>query len=314
MGRRRDGPVTRPTPAAGLRVLSVGTMRGVDIERYLSAASAAGFDAVSLRPRDVGEWVAAAAGRSVGGLRRLLDHHGLAVAEVDPVVGWESGQARGPVEDREQLAVLDAAAGLGARAVTALVSPGAPWDEPAAVDGLGTLCERAAALGLEVQVEFFAWSPLRELAVARRIVDATGAPNAGLLIDTWHLARGGGAPADVQATAVGQVLALQVADGPAQPIGDDVAAECRDHRLWPGEGAQHPEIVLASLRSRGWQGPVGVEVFGDATADPLGRARRAFLALAGLVQASAADGSDGRHDDDEDDDSHHQQRGGEPGM
>ncbi len=81
--------MTAGPPTEGqLRVLSAGTMGGVGPEAHLAAAQAAGFDAVSLRPGDVARWCDGATRRSVADLRRLLDGHGLVLAELDPVTGW----------------------------------------------------------------------------------------------------------------------------------------------------------------------------------------------------------------------------------
>jgi sugar phosphate isomerase/epimerase len=79
-----------------------------------------------------------------------------------------------------------------------------------------------------------------------------------------------------------------VSDGPARPTDEDLAADCFDSRAWPDDpaGELRPDRVVAALRRRGWAGPVAPEVFGDASADPRGRARRAALSLDGLLLAS----------------------------
>jgi hypothetical protein len=63
-------------------------------------------------------------------------------------------------------------------------------------------------------VEPFAWSPIRDVRTALELLDATDAPNAGLLVDVWHFFNGG-APLD----QLRQVAAVQLNNGPR--VSDD---------------------------------------------------------------------------------------------
>jgi sugar phosphate isomerase/epimerase len=117
-------------------------MEGVGIEAHVEAAAVCGFDAVSLRPRHVRRWLDGAAGRTLRGLVATLGRHGIAVAELDPVMGWhDPSRWPGDLLPGDVVDDLDLAAALGATAVTALVGPGEPWDHGAGIDGLGVLAE-----------------------------------------------------------------------------------------------------------------------------------------------------------------------------
>jgi sugar phosphate isomerase/epimerase len=258
-------------------VLSCGTMLGIDTETYLGASADAGFDAVSLRPAQVTAWVEA--GGTLTSLRHRLDSFGLALAELDPVMAWAPGSTPKSPHSQSSAAVLAMAQELGAHAVSALVAPGHLLDLDtqfdATVEAFAALCDAAAERGVAVQLEFFGWSALHTLADALRITAAAARPNGGVLVDTWHHARRGGTLADIEAVDPARIVALQVSDGPASASSDDLAADNR-HRQWLGDGELHPERVVASLRRRGWQGSVGIEVFGDASTDPAARARTAM--------------------------------------
>lgn len=268
---------------ADARVLSCGTMLKVDVDTYLRASADAGFDAVSLRPAQLTQWVDE--GGTLDQLRRRLEGHGLALAELDPVMAWAPGARVDPPHAARTEAVLDMAEALHAHAVSALVAPGHALDlvadREATIEAFGALCDAAARRGVVVQLEFFGWSALHTLGDALRIVQGAGRPNGGVLVDNWHHARRGGTVADVDAVDPALIVAVQVSDGPQAASGDDLAADNR-LRCWPGEGDLHPEAVVGSLRARGWHGPVGVEVFGDASADPAARAARAMRSLAGF--------------------------------
>jgi sugar phosphate isomerase/epimerase len=264
-------------------------MEGVGIEAHVEAAAVCGFDAVSLRPRHVRRWLDGAAGRTLRGLVATLGRHGIAVAELDPVMGWhDPSRWPGDLLPGDVVDDLDLAAALGATAVTALVGPGEPWDHGAGIDGLGVLAEAALARGVVVQLEPFGWSGLHDMREAAAVARAVGRSGVGVMVDTWHLERAGGGPPAVDELGVEEVLGVQVSDGPAQPTDEDLSADCFDSRAWPDDpaGELRPERVVAALRRRGWAGPVAPEVFGDASADPAGRARRAAAALDALLAAS----------------------------
>lgn len=264
-----------------VRVLPAGTMQGVSIEAHLEAAAATGFDAVSLRPRDVRSWLDEQAGRSVDGLARCLRDSSLGLSELDPVTGWSDPGSWPPTAlPTSILDELDMAASLGAVAVTALVLPEEGWDDGAGAEGLARFCAAADERGVLVQIEPFGWSPMWDVRVAADLVTRVGAPNAGVLLDTWHHQRRGGDAAALAAVPVGLILGVQASDGPATSVGPDLRHDCFAARTWPGDpaGELHPERVLASLLQRGWTGPVAVEVFGDVP-DPLQRAARTAGAL-----------------------------------
>jgi len=283
-GAGADEPIPNPI----VRVLPAGTMQGVAVEAHLDAAAATCFDAVSLRPRHLRAWTTEGPGRSLHRLAARLRELSLGVAELDPVVGWSDPRRWEESALSERiLDELEMAATLGAVAVTALVAPGEAWEPGPGTEGLAALCAAAADRGLLVQVEPFGWSALGEVTEAAAAIREIGAPNAGVLVDTWHLDRRGGDAATLEALAVDEILGLQVSDGPAEPVGADLQEDCFVARTWPGDpaGELQPERVLAALVARGWSGPVSVEVFGDGSGDPVGRARRAAEALDAMLVA-----------------------------
>lgn len=272
-----------------IRVLPAGTMEEVPIEAHLDAAAAAGFDAVSLRPRHVRTWLAAAPGRTVEGLAGRVRERALGVAELDPVTGWSDPRSWSTSDlPAAVLDELDLAAALGSRAVSALVLPAERWEPGVGIEGLGRLGAAADERDLLVQLEPFGWSPLWDLGAAAAAAEAAGAANVGVLVDTWHLDRRGGGAATVAALPIEAVLAVQICDGAALVPGVELSVDNRDGRRFPGEseGVLRPELVLAGLLDRGWLGPVAIEVFGDASSDPPGRAERAARSLRAVMSGA----------------------------
>jgi sugar phosphate isomerase/epimerase len=152
----------------------------------------------------------------------------------------------------------------------------------AATEAFAALCDRAVDAGVRMAIEFFAWSPLDTLLDTWTIVRDADRPNGGMILDTWHHARRGGTVADLRLVDLSRVWGVQIADAPRKPVLDDLAAECRDHRRWPGTGDLPLVEIVRALRHGGCHAALGIEVFGDATDEATAgdRARLAYASLA----------------------------------
>src|SRR6266436_1153022 len=90
---------------------------------------------------------------------------------------------------------LEVSARLGARNV--LVMSAEP-EEARTLERFGELCDRAAAYGLQVGLEFAIYTGVRTLAHAAEVVARSKRANASVLIDALHFSRSGGIPAHVK--------------------------------------------------------------------------------------------------------------------
>jgi sugar phosphate isomerase/epimerase len=131
---------------------------------------------------------------------------------------------------------LDRAAALGARHV--LVAGDDP-DRARLTERFAAFAVLAAEHDLTADLEFMPWTQVPDLATARAIVAAAGAPNGGVLVDALHFDRSASTQAEVAALPPGLVHYVQLCDGPAaydrSPEG--LALLARTARLMPGEGA-----------------------------------------------------------------------------
>lgn len=170
-------------------------------------------------------------------VRARLDDAGVGVHDIEAF-------AIGP---RTEVAALepDLARGalLGARRATALLHD---EDEARALDRFGTFCDLAAGFGIEVSVEFMAFSSLSTLEDCAAFVASSGKANASVLVDALHLRRTGGSPEAIARLRNGIVGAAQVCDAPLEP-GGDAFAEAVENRMVPGEGELPLAAFLAAL-------------------------------------------------------------------
>ena len=105
-----------------------------------------------------------------------------------------------------------------------------------AAEAFGALCDRAAAHGLLVGIEWLPYTNIATAADAQAIVEAAGRPNGGYCADIWHHRRGADDESLIRALPGDRVFAVQMNDGPRQPQLDDYKQDCLANRVPPGEG------------------------------------------------------------------------------
>ncbi|MGW0658619.1 sugar phosphate isomerase/epimerase family protein [Streptodolium elevatio] len=279
-------------------VLCAGTVLGSGFRERAEAASAAGFAGITLWAQD---WQRAIdEGLTAADMRAVLADNGLAVGELDAVTDWLPKAPAAPPEagadaDASGFAVpadvfWEMAEALGARSLNVVEIAGAVVEAERAAEAFAELCDRAAAYGLLVHLEFLPWSGIPDIRAAAGIVGLADRPNGGILLDTWHLYRSGGTAADLGPDLARRVNGIQISDAPALPANGtagqaphamDLMDETMHRRLLPGRGDADVAGVLAALRAAGVDAPVGVEVFSDDLA-------RLGPAAAAQVAADAA--------------------------
>ena len=131
-------------------------------------------------------------------------------------------------------------------------------DEARLTQNFGRLCEEAAKFGLQVGMEFAAFTHAVSIHQALRIVSNAGQPNSSVLIDALHLVRSGGTPADVAKLDPRLLHYCQLCDarGPRPATSGELKREARGGRYYPGAG----ELPLARILDALPEGlSVGVE-------------------------------------------------------
>ena len=96
-------------------------------------------------------------------------------------------------------------------------------------------------------------------ATMMNVVDRADRPNGGVMLDTWHLFRGGGSVTDVAAVPAELIVGIQVNDAPEVKRNARVY-QAVQHRPLPGDGVIGVAAILADLYARGCTAPIGCEV------------------------------------------------------
>ena len=88
-------------------------------------------------------------------------------------------------------------------------------------DFMARYCEAANKAGITIALEFVPYSEARTIEVGYDLVLRTGAPNFGLLVDSLHLSRSGGMPADIAKVDAGRIVFAQICDAVGNPLPHD---------------------------------------------------------------------------------------------
>jgi sugar phosphate isomerase/epimerase len=259
------------------------------LPKRIELVAAAGFTGMGIGHADL------AHAREQIGLRRvaaLLDATGMATVEVEFLRDWAATGPRRAASDRIRCDLLEAAAELGAATIK-IGASGAEESTPheSVAAELDRLATEAIKTGARVSLEPMpADGLLPTVWDGLELVFASGNPNAGLAIDSYHVARAGTAYAELlERLPRASVVAVEIADGHREVTG--TWFEDSSHaRLFPGEGSLEVSGFAAFMGALGYRGPWGVEIISSTyrkwpVADVLERAYR--TARQTLAAASA---------------------------
>lgn len=213
----------------------------------------------------------------------LLADAGLGIVEVEFLADWWTDGAVRADSDRRRELLFRAASPLGVRHVkTGLGMGGAVPDRDVLLRQFRRLAAEAADAGLLIALEPSPFSNLPTLRDGVEFVAEADHPHAGLMVDTWHVVRGGTRYAELPALLpVELVFGVELDDGRRTPRGP--AFEDTIHnRMFCGEGEFDVPSFIATLLRIGYAGAWGVEIISDELramplTDGLRRARAATL-------------------------------------
>ncbi len=234
--------------------LHTWTVDTTPLEGALAAARSAGFDAIELRRIDFKR--CEERGLSNAAVLDLVRAGGLPVSAMGVEYGWifSSGAERERLFGSFREACENAVA-LKCGLVMSAIGPGTAAPEEA-VANIVRAGEIAASHGVRLTLEYqFQHPVVRTLDILRDMIARAGRPNVGLLLDAYHLQRGGrpGAGfADVPGTEIFYVQFSDVPDAPpasAPPV----------DRLPPGKGVVRWTDLLRLLADKGYAGYLSYE-------------------------------------------------------
>ncbi len=215
-----------------------------DLDRYLGAVSAAGFEGVSLGLQQVEPCLDQVPG--------LLARHGLRCPDV--LALQISRDEEEVIRTARRLAEL-------AQAVESSFALCLFFTRitEESIDRCGRCADILAAAGARLALEMTPIGELNSISAALAVVDAVGRDRCSLMVDSFHFFRGQSTWEELESLPLDALGYVQFDDAlPA--VSDDAMFETMERRAMPGEGELDLWRFSGALVRRGWSGWVSVEV------------------------------------------------------
>lgn len=251
-------------------VLAWGTVRDASFPDRVAAARQAGYEAIGLAIPYYRALIAA--GWRDRDLAAVLAEWDVRINEVEVLFGFHGTPGPAGVPGRPGLVYADpeterTAFHLADTFGVPFVQTVGTFDTrpvgPEVADAFGGLCDRAAAHGLRVALEFVPYSSIPDLATGLAVVTGADRGNGGLCVDSWHFFRGEPDLELLRTVPAERVFMVQFNDGPVPPVDADRMTDAVHHRTLPGEGDLDLRSFLAALDRPGVEAPLSVEIYSD---------------------------------------------------
>ena len=246
-------------------------------EEKLQAARDAGFDQVEIWREDVEA--------CEGGAARLAQQ-GPGFTNLQVLRDFTGAPGALRQQKRDELRQFIAMAqALGCDTIQAPATTRADAVAEQIDEDLCWLAAEAARVDMRIMYEPMAWCSVdNTLPLAWERLQRLDQPNIGLVVDLFHICALGGDASHLDNIPAERIYEVQLCDMAAQPSPQDkeaIMAIAKHQRQLPGAGIIDVGSFVDKLKSAGYQGPVGIEVFNDdlKRLPPREAAQQAYAAL-----------------------------------
>ena len=248
--------------------LNLGTIRNYELKlkEELEVARDAGYRSVEIWFDRLSDYARSADGKGfekdkLSELRKFADSEGLTIESAIGFASWivddAERRAAGVDELKRQ---AEALAILGAKCVAAPAAGANEKIELAKIaERYRTILEACEPFGVRPLLELWGPSPtLSRISDGLAICAETGRADAALLLDVYHLYRGGNSFAALSLVAGAALPIFHMNDYPASPEREKLSD---GDRVFPGDGAAPWRQILATLGKNGFDGVLSFEIF-----------------------------------------------------
>lgn len=243
--------------------LNTSTLRGqkLGLVQELEIASQVGYEAVEPWLMEIDKYVQE--GGKLSDLKKRIADLGLTVASAIGFAPWiadnDEARAQGLEAMRRD---MDRVAQIGG---TRIAAPPAGASDQTNLD-LKKVAARyrdvlrlGEQMGVVPQLELWGFSKtLSRLSEVTFVAQEAAHRQACLLLDVYHLYKGGSDFAGLRLLSGGSLHCLHMNDFPADPPRETIKDE---HRVFPGDGVAPLRQILRDLRDAGFRGVLSLELF-----------------------------------------------------
>lgn len=252
------------TPAEPFRYcLNLGTLLGykLSLAKEVELAAKVGFRSIEPWFMTIQRYVDE--GHSLSDLRRRIEDLGLTVENAIGFATWivddEAQRQKGLEQLRRE---MDMVAQLGGRRIAA--APAGAQKTPdmdlrRVAQRYRAVLELGRKMGIVAQLEIWGGSKvLHSISEAAFVAIEAADPDACLLLDLFHIYKGGSNPSSIRLLNGGALHVFHINDYPAQPPREKVVD---GDRVFPGDGVAPVASVLRDLYAIGFRGALSLELF-----------------------------------------------------
>lgn len=194
--------------------------------------------------------------------KQILDDNGIKHREIEFLVDWYLDGERGKASLEARKLMLETAATIGARKVKiapGLHDTGQP-DINRMADAFASVCQDAAKVGVTIALEIMPFSNVRTIDSGVAIAVGANQPNGGVLVDNWHIQRGGMENNEIAKIPKQFLKAVELDDALKEIQGGGLWEDTIYHRLLCGEGCFNSPEFIAAVQNVGYNDYYGVEI------------------------------------------------------
>lgn len=258
-----DESQVRPSTHEPRYCLNTSTINGsqLPLREQLKIASEAGYDSVELWLRDIEKFMSE--GGNLPDLQSEMSDLGLGLEGAIGFSQWivEDPSARSSALDQFRREA-DLIRQLGGNRIAAppAGATGLPkLDLDQAAERYRGLLETGEQFGVTAQLELWGFSAnLSTLAEVLYVAAAAEHPNACLLLDIYHLYKGGSDFLNMSLVPAANMACLHMNDYPPEP---DRQAIADKDRVFPGDGVAPLPEILSTFFQSGFAGALSLELF-----------------------------------------------------
>lgn len=242
--------------------LNCGTLNGykLPLEKQVELVSQAGYDGIEPWTRDIEEYFSR--GKKLSDAKKLFEDVNLKVCNLIGFAKCMSDDSNERAKGLEQMKrEIEWAAGIGSKNI-ACTMLGVEKLDPQKFDEYAAryraVIEIATPCGVKPLLELWGHRALHKLGDALDIAARTGSERAGLLLDFYHLYRGGNSFDSLALLNLADMDVFHIDDYPANPPREKLADA---DRIFPTEGICPFGEILPKMKKQGFKGCLSLEIF-----------------------------------------------------
>jgi sugar phosphate isomerase/epimerase len=270
--------------------LNTSTIRGqkVPLPQEVEIAAKAGYHAIEPWISELDQY--AKDGGSLKDLGKRIRDQGLTVESAIGFAEWivedDARRKKGMEQARLDLDLVQQIGGKRLAAPPAGATDRSDLNLYKIAERYRALVDLGSNFGVVPQVELWGFSKtLSRLGEVVMVAVESHVPSACILIDVYHLYKGGSGFASLKLIGAAALQVIHVNDYPADPPREKITDA---QRVYPGDGVAPLKTMLRDLKALGFRGVLSLELFNREywKQDPLEVARTGLRKLQAVVKSS----------------------------